>query len=328
MSGSTEKSVVMGVAAGYSAFQIAPFITSLKRTGYRGRIVLFVDPLSQEVADLASENNVIVFDLASCYHTSRVCKLLGFSLKWLKRTRGCRRAYTYAAQAAMWCTRIGRPTSLWKSLEREIEGYQSLRYLHYRDALQRELADADWVLISDVRDVLFQDDPFRASKPVLEVFLEAETELIGASSYNKRWLSNLYSADIAQSLSNKVVSCSGVTRGSHTEVVRYLNAMCEQIESACRALGAHDQGIHNYLLYTGMLDPVLATKNESGDVLTAGVLPKLQLDSHGRCIRENGVIVPIVHQYDRHPEFAMDVWEKLRTDGVQANHPDATARHE
>src|SRR3954469_19452091 len=71
----------------------------------------------------------------------------------------------------------------WRSLEFHLEGLQSLRYVHYRQSLLNDAPDADLVMITDLRDVVFQGDPLADPVTGLEVYLEDDSERIGADGF-------------------------------------------------------------------------------------------------------------------------------------------------
>ena len=65
--------------------------------------------------------------------------------------------------------------------------HQSGRYFNYLNFLARHGELYANVMISDLRDVFFQSDPFAAPLPADIVFAQ-ERCLIGASPVNSRWI--------------------------------------------------------------------------------------------------------------------------------------------
>jgi len=159
--------------------------------------------------------------------------------------------------------------------------------------------------IIDVRDVVFQNDPFRHPFDTdLEVFLEAPHLMIGAEPFNTRWINDLYGPDALRSLESMVISCSGTTMGTRAGIRRYLTQMIGQVMAHDWPLGSHDQGIDNYLLRQGRLDPVTIYANGAGPVLTMSLGTSVSQDAAGRLLNTDGTAPAAVHQYDRHPELA------------------------
>ena len=311
---STPQSLIMGVAARYTIDQVLPFLVSLRSTGYRGRVCLFISRLSgdgiEQVRSLADE--VIDLDARRGHALARDPPhrpAITRALAAIRRTRGARRSYPALFRLAAIATAASRR----REMERTLEGYQSLRYRIYLDYLERRPTHADRVLLCDVRDVIFQTDPFaRPPAGELEVVLEAAHVTIGADPFNGRWIQSLYGAKCLSRIADRTVSCSGTTLGTDTGIRRYLRLMCDSIARFRRPLGAHDQGIHNYLLWTGRLDPAVIHRNGHGPILTLGAERRLHRDNHGRLLNSDASVAPVVHQYDRHPELALELWSHPR----------------
>jgi hypothetical protein len=174
-------------------------------------------------------------------------------------------------------------------------------------------------MVTDIRDVYFQDDPFAHNVGELEVFLEDDSIRLGSEPFNRRWLLNLYGPKTARGLESEVASCSGTTLGTGRGMLRYLRAMVNEIELHRRPLGSHDQGVHNFLLRTGRLEPVKIGENGYSPVLTMGMNWRLKLDSTGRVLNRDGRVPAVIHQYDRNVEFAQSVRKRFATSSPSAS---------
>ena len=133
------------------------------------------------------------------------------------------------------------------------------------------------VLVADVRDTLFQSDPFALvpSPPDLDaqthpVLITAqENELIRDSLWNWQWIERCFGNAVMMDIRDKPVICSGVTIGNGPAVELYLRLMSSWVGSfgECEANGV-DQGLHNFLIHGGelsrSLDSLLAS-SEGGD---------------------------------------------------------------
>jgi hypothetical protein len=307
---STENSLVMGTISGLSLEQTLPFLRSLRATSYRGRACLFLDRMTpsaiEGIKSIADE--VVVLD-AVYEKPGGISQALISSLKKIRKTRGLRRLYKNAFRFALAC--MGNSEANWKRMEYQLEGLQSLRYLHYLEFLEGA-ASADLIMISDVRDVVFQSDPFeRASASELRVFLEPEHVRLGENAFNSRWLRNLYGAQVISEIGDGVVSCSGTTIGTRSGMMRYLTKMVAEIRSKRMALGSHDQGIHNYLVRQGALDPVEIVKNDAGEVFTMGEVKSFALNERDHVINAAREAPAVLHQYDRHVDLARRIWGNL-----------------
>lgn len=316
---STPNSLIMGVAAGYKNDLILPFLKSLKATRYAGKVCLFVS----EVDDVAMTelksyaDDVVRLDGIYGGEMSRLG--LNSYARWLAKvrvTRRIRRLYPTLFQAALVAARGNHRQSLRLDLEQSLEGFQSLRYRHYLSFLEEHAPNADYVMLSDVRDVLFQEDPFNhIFENDLEVFLEAEHLKVGQEPFNSRWIKDLYGHEALSKIGAFTISCSGTTIGTGNGVRRYLAKMSAEVAEQTRPLGSHDQGIHNYLLRNGLLDPVTIYTNGQGPVLTMSIGYGYQQNSEGRLVNDDQSVVPVVHQYDRHQNLAKQIYQSLMSQG-------------
>ena len=313
---STSKSLVMGFAAGLPAAEVTPFFRSLRSVGYRGTSCLFVARTSDAaVAELSVMTRVFRLDAE---YPPVVSPRTVALLRRARNTPRVRRVYpTLFRLASMGfgpaATRLRR-----RDLEYKLEGLQSLRYGHYLDYLDGPGADADFVMVSDIRDVLFQADPFDGAVGELEVFLEADHVTVGAEPFNRRWIRQLYGRRRLAKLAAVTVSCSGVTLGTRSGMRRYLRLMCHELAGPRRPMGSHDQGVHNHLLRSGRLDPVRICPNERGRVITVGLQRQVVTNEARQIVNGDGSLPAVVHQYDRYPDLAVRLRESVVDEGPTA----------
>ena len=184
------------------------------------------------------------------------------------------------------------------------------RYQTYYEYLLARRNDFDHVMITDVRDVIFQSHPFVGiADDKCHYFLERDdVELAHDEGANWRWLRGLYGAK-AEALAHRPISCSGITLGPTDAMLRYLGRMAAEIAKMhwriYRKIGhGYDQGIHNLLIHT---DPELAgaLEQNNGHVATMQLEPRqaYKLDNIGLIRTNADHIIPICHQYDRFPDI-------------------------
>lgn len=159
------------------------------------------------------------------------------------------------------------------------------RFELFRFFLQEVKGDDryDQVLLCDVRDVFFQEDPFfhLSVDDGIGVAVEPEHLLIGNCSIHAAWLSHgcpMYQSErILERVESEKRSCAGTTIGTHAGILRYLDTMLSEASRTVKTLdctsqhGAsawegtittrdgnggwrmwcNDQGMHNALLWTG-----------------------------------------------------------------------------
>ena len=180
------------------------------------------------------------------------------------------------------------------------------RYRLYADWLSTH-PDVDGALLTDVRDVVFQGDPF-ADPLEAELVLPLEDPLftLGCETNNAEWLRTLYGRERWAELSALPIACSGTVLGTSAAISRYLDSLSRELvaHSTDGRLAGLDQGAHNALLHSGRLPGAIAVPN-GGRILTAGsMFPEdLTADDGGRVLAADGHAPAIVHQYDRHPHL-------------------------
>ncbi len=297
---STERSLVLGAYTGLPARLIEPFARSLRAGGFRGRFVVFAGRCDDEEKNRLRELADVVVDVDAEYPRPAAAMLR--LLRWLRSTRGLRRIYPAAFSLL-----TGGSSERRRRLEFHLEGLQSLRYSHYERYLAALDADPDSVLLTDLRDVAFQRDPFAEPVAGLELYLEDDSVRIGRDSFNTRWIRSLYGGDELERLRDKPVSCSGTVVGDGAAIRAYLQAMTAEIAGRRRPLGSHDQGIHNYLLHRGRLSPATVIANGTGRVLTLGKMRSYETAPDGAVLNSDGTVPAILHQWDRHTELARHV---------------------
>ena len=291
-------SVVMGSASSLASSHFTPFLRSLKATGFQGRTVIFVTdmrpPDIEVISGLADE----VIELDDRY-PPLAPPLVVRALGRVKAQRGVRRFYPGVYRATAKGLRAAPGSEVALDLEFRLQGIQALRYRHYLEYLASAPA-IEQVMISDLRDVVFQRNPFENEALELEVFLEEPHVRTGTPGFNSTWLQDLYGDEGVRALGDQVISCSGVTLGRREGMLTYLRTMDREVRRHSFPLGPHDQAIHNWLLYTGQLPGATAVANGRGRVQTMGAQPEIYLASDGMVVNPDGTVPAVLHQYDRH----------------------------
>jgi hypothetical protein len=179
------------------------------------------------------------------------------------------------------------------------------RYFRYCEYLCEHPCDK--VMLSDVRDVYFQGDPFAMHGDVaLAFFAEDARMTIGECVSNRRWIRLAAPAGAAADhLMAKPIACSGTTLGTHASVMRYLESMmCAffRVEPAHLFVQGIDQGFHNWLVHGGKIDGARLFPNGRWiDTLGYVEARRISLGADGKIVGSAGEPCPVIHQYDRHP---------------------------
>lgn len=301
---STDRSLVIGAHTRLPAQFIEPFARSLRATGFKGTFAVLAGRCGDEdMTGLRGLADVVV-DLDAEYVRPgpMTLRLLGF----LRSTRGFRRTYPTAFQVLARSASERASFQRWSRLEYHLEGLQALRYVHYRRYLSALDPEPDVVMLTDLRDVIFQRDPFDDPVSGLEVYLEDESVRIGHEIFNTRWIRDLYGNAGLEELKDRRVSCSGTVIGTRDAVVRYLSEMISEIVWRRRPLGSHDQGIHNMLVHRERLPFAAVIQNGHGRVLTMGKMNSYATD--GGVVRNlDGTVPAVLHQWDRHQQLAAEI---------------------
>jgi len=246
---------ILGAATGYSLDQVLPFIVSLKRTGYRGRLCLFVWDLDQTTIQLLQKLGAEIYPC---------------------QTRKLDKSYTVTGG----------------------------RFFVFNDFLKTIAGKDELVMLTDVRDVFFQENPFeKFSDEGVCFFLEDGQYVADHCNLNSEWIIKAFHENMLQKLIGKPISCVGVTIGRIDEIKSYLNSMTNELMELGQDFFGSDQAIHNKMLYFN--DKSYRCKlydNENKFVKHLGLVSSknIILSDDKKVLNSNGEVVAILHQYDRH----------------------------
>lgn len=172
------------------------------------------------------------------------------------------------------------------------------------DRYLADRADIRGVLITDVRDVLFQKPPFSPQPSGLEVFVEGDR--LGDHAFNMKYLRALIGDELAEALAPASSICVGTVMGPRAEVRRFCRTVLMLAAIPRSELGGAfgaDQAACNIAIHMGLLDA--RVEENFGRVATIGLTPGDRLTvANGQVVNPDGSISAIVHQHDRHPHLA------------------------
>jgi hypothetical protein len=310
----------MGMATGLHMADLTIFVGSLRKTGYQGHIILGVnDDIEESVLDYFKMRNVtpIIVSYSHC------------TFEPFYKTKEELKAET--------------SSSLVRDLTVCAEAYPDvkLRWAKYPmgiDWLEKCKTCTGPVMITDVRDVYFQYDPFGPGTPEV-TGLQVFEEHPGVTT--EHWLVDWPVGDCKGVHFKKPMLCSGTTVGTPEAMIKYLATMYKEMrrwikDPKCRfKTMADDQSIHNWLFYNGDLEGAVAVKFREGIVNTVGFEgdkifrenekrhqdegdrhPDVQpfpgatlrtwistdygiTNEDGEFTNLDGTVSPVIHQYDR-----------------------------
>ena len=180
------------------------------------------------------------------------------------------------------------------------------------------------VLLADVRDVVFQSNPFSFPfPPGLSAASECTRGTIRQSHGNKKWLWEAVGWRQMRRLTGKTAVCAGTTLADHATMTKYLELMTSHLNRRFfwALFDSIDQGLHNYFVHNRLIAPLTIHTNWNGPFLTGDseVVGPKNKNREGYLCNDDGSIIPVVHQYDRIPglfkpgEAKPQCWKFYRT---------------
>ena len=274
--------VILGIARGHSAAQLRPFIVSLRRCGYQGDVCLFVDKLPGDALTLLDDHGVF-FQPFPERHFVQARRFLP------------RMAAALAASDSKDAARV--------ALSQYYLHLIDARWAAYAQYLNAVKGLHSHVMFTDVKDVIFQRDPFDFDwKGAFCSFEEGRGFPIRDEPKTRGWIEKGYGAAVAREMGGHPVICAGVSLAEIDAAHEYLRLMCGEL-IRINSRGLVDQGVHNYLLRTSAMERAYIYKFDETPVLHLGMMPQGQLpvDEQGLVVNGSSRVANAIHQYAKHP---------------------------
>ena len=192
------------------------------------------------------------------------------------------------------------------------------RLEHTRNFLRE--SDGDLFMITDVFDVIFQEDPFRKFDLGYDLFFTAEGILISEEPWNSDVINKVFPGEI-ESCRNDEIICSGIIGGKREQLIDLYTKMFDKCEIGTNEHNIKDQAalilllannqIENYKIFT-LNDAWAMHCSTSGPTqffegwgLKARIEMRYNVPKRvdGKVYTNNGEIFDIVHQFNRVPEW-------------------------
>jgi hypothetical protein len=178
------------------------------------------------------------------------------------------------------------------------------RRLFYSNKFVVDHPEYERIMMADIRDVVFQEDPFLVIVND-KVQVAMEDVRIGENEFNTGWVKALKGDAYLEKVKNEFVSCCGTIAGERKGMLYYLTYITNMIAEKGSVLdtGANiffiDQGSHNIFCIE---HPQLIHKhtNAIGKIFTMSYPAQIILSRVGTFINEEGTLYSLVHQYDRY----------------------------
>jgi hypothetical protein len=284
-----QPNLIVTQAAGYTFGQVQPFLRSLKQTGFNGSVVFFVLESDRELRQRLERSGVTVVAYRNDY------------------------PYFVESQYHNYLT-LANDGRAWPPA--------SLRFFLYEAWLLAQGRLYERVLHTDVRDVIFQRDPFQVTWPSgMHAFLENRRLTIGNEPSNTIWIKACFGELALQQVASKPIACSGVILGQSAAWLAFLDVFNRTMIRCDNPTVGLDQGIFNGLLY---LDSELL-ENEHMSSLEFTVWDDAQWlvstesyfkpvrfirwSTDAKVLNTSNQPVAIIHQYDR-SAFMCLIWNR------------------
>lgn len=171
--------------------------------------------------------------------------------------------------------------------------------------------DVGQVLLTDVRDVIFQSDPFARPARTLEVFIESEGATLADHAFDQKYLKALAGRDVAALVSDQPCLCVGTVFGPVAAVRRLCKAillLAAVPRSRIGGIFGADQAGCNLAVHLGLVEADIRPNYDRVATIGDRAAPSLRAD--GLIVNPDGSASPVVHQYDRHPILAEAVRQR------------------
>ncbi len=185
------------------------------------------------------------------------------------------------------------------------------RFFMYKDFISANRNRFSNILLSDIRDVLFQSDPFaiERTKPLM---FAAEDGIIRTNSWNSNWLLELYGQSEFEEIADNIISCAGTTIGSTESILEYVTIMCDSLKNGNfdKRIN-YDQGIHNYIVWK--LKPAFGYIDLDDRIVSTVIMThRSRVRIEDEVVLIDDIATPIIHQWDRQPAIVELVSESKK----------------
>jgi hypothetical protein len=294
--------LVLGCGTNYSVDRILPFAATLRESSFSGEAALILyEDQGGSLSSLVKEYSITLIRIPRTPPW-----LPSFIGRRMQNRGSMRHVHKAFSELLRRCCNDGQSLSFSSQIVHYFYHISCGRYFLYFRYLLHHKARFSRVLLSDVRDVIFQSDPFYyAASDGLYFFMDPTVRL-GDEPLNVFWIKNLFAEDYCHSRRGRRISCSGTTLGDSLSVLTYLQKMCYLlIQNLPRAVGqiGDDQAAHNFLLWETQIPNTIICENGENAVMTLknAAAESFVLDEGGKLLNLDGRPVPVLHQYDFHP---------------------------
>jgi len=275
--------ILTSTTGGLGADAIEPFFYSLRLSGYQDSVVVFASRISDQSREVLRKYRatVVEFDYQGMPVVANLTDRLPWAWKMISRYyrqhRFSEKDFRYLV---INCSRF-------------------FCYYQYLSGLQHK---PKYVLQADIRDIVFQKDPFSFPfRSGLSVTTECQI-IIKSRCAIKHLCETVGLFEMWRLARREIINC-GTTVADFDTTMQYLELMTTHFNRAFfwALFEGIDQALHTYFVHKKLLDPIHIYNNWNGPFLTLDrvIVTSERKSTEGYLCNEDGSIVPIVHQYDR-----------------------------
>ena len=270
----SKKDLILSIMHGYDYPFVEPFFESLKRVNFSGDVVVFVsDKVSKATRRKLAKTDAKFIDYYS--------------------------AFPFIESYHESFKDISPSIS--------INNYRFILFLQFLKGHQHEY---ERVMLTDIRDVIFQKEPFSVEGGQgISFFLEDPSQTF-RHRFNYEWLAAATDTTTADGLADLPVSCAGITIGDVNQIIAYLKYIKSKLVNREKLEWGLDQGIHNSYLYVVKPAGLRVFSSDDPYVVNLGAYQPYNVDQVGEVVNSKGEPYAIVHQYDRSGKLFAAIKEK------------------
>jgi hypothetical protein len=179
--------------------------------------------------------------------------------------------------------------------------FQIYRYIHIYNMLINDTEKYNKILISDLIDVIFQEDPFsfeikNGLYPATEKNILSDTTN-NSSCLNMRWINEYNNLNFInyEDFNNKYIICCGTIIGYHDNIVDYL-----KFYNSVNSTFKNDQSVINIYIYN-CNKHIIPVDYDKSKILTLDSINfnNLNFNEKGQIVNKNNELYSIIHQINR-----------------------------
>ncbi|MDQ0246212.1 hypothetical protein J2S09_003816 [Bacillus fengqiuensis] len=156
------------------------------------------------------------------------------------------------------------------------------------------------ILLTDVRDVFFQTNPFLENWSKDSITVTKEAWLIRQEiNWNVQWILTKFGHKVLSAIQHQPILNAGTIFGPTKFMIDYLKELTHVLFDN-EYVPISDQSSLNYLVHTGIIKPVAYSDNENGPIMTLALENQININQDNQVLLKNGNSASILHQYDRH----------------------------